>query len=137
MIAAVPRRVFLVCIWIIFLVRGLFYVSFVPLWEGFDEWSHYAVLQNMATTGRLLIGANDRVSREVQASLELAPMPWQASGLKHDGYWRLAEAERKDREQKLRSLPAAWAREPAEGGEHIYEAQQAPLYYWLLAPAYR
>jgi hypothetical protein len=127
----------LACLWLIFLVRGLFCVSFVPLWEGFDEWSHYVVLQNIATQGRVLIGANDPVSREVQTSLELAPMPWQAAGLKHDAYWRLSAAERKDIEDKLRSLPAQWQREPAEKGEHAYEAQQAPLYYWLFVPAYR
>jgi 4-amino-4-deoxy-L-arabinose transferase-like glycosyltransferase len=131
------RRLTLACLWVIFLVRGMFYISFVPLWEGFDEWSHYAVLQNMATGRRLLIGMNDPVSREVQASLELAPMARQFTGLKHDGYWRLPEAERKDRERRLRSLPAEWTREPAEKGAHAYEAQQAPLYYWLLAPAYR
>src|SRR5713226_7761435 len=102
----VNARAWLACLWVIFLFRGLFYVSFVPLWEGFDEWSHYAVLQNIAISGRLLIGANDPVSREVQASLELAPVPWQFTGLKHDSYWRLAEAERKDRARKLRSLPA-------------------------------
>src|SRR6266478_2776476 len=126
-----------VSVWLIFLIRGVFYVSFIPLWEGFDEWAHYARLQNMATTGRALASTTDRVSREVQASLELAPMPWQVSGLKHDDYWRLSEAERKAREEKLRSLPAQWAGDPAPGGERSYEAQQAPLYYWLLAPAYR
>src|SRR5262249_9868531 len=134
---AEPARRWLGFLWLIFLLRGLFYVSFVPLWEGFDEWSHYAVAQNMATSGRLLIGANDPVSREVQASLDLAPMHWQFAGLKHDGYWRLPEAERGERGRKLQSLPPQWQREPAKNGEHAYEAQQAPLYYWLLAPAYR
>src|SRR6266487_3991068 len=110
---AEPAGRWLGCLWLIFLLCGLFYVSFVPLWEGFDEWSHYAVAQNMATSGRLLIGAGDSVSREVQASLALAPMHWQFAGLTHDGYWRLSVAERKDREQKLRSLPAQWQREPA------------------------
>src|SRR5215510_4735909 len=134
---AEPAYRWLGCLWLIFLLRGLFYVSFVPLWEGFDEWSHYAVAQNMATSGRLLIGARDPVSHEVQASLELAPMHWQFAGLKHEDYWRLPETERKDRVRKLRSLPAGWQREPAKAGERVYEAQQAPLYYWLLAPAYR
>jgi hypothetical protein len=101
----VGARAWLACLWAIFVIRGLFYVSFVPLWEGFDEWSHYAVLQNIATSGRLLIGGDDPVSHEVQASLELAPMLWKVSGMKHDGYWRLPEAERKERERKLRSLP--------------------------------
>ena len=114
----------------------MFYVSFVPLWEGFDEWSHYAVLQKVATGGRALASPNEPFSREVQASLDLAPAPWLATGLKHDAYWRLPGEERKDRERKLRLLPAEWAREPAEHGDRVYEAQQAPLYYWLMAPAY-
>ncbi len=123
-----------VFLWLIFIARGIFYISYLPLWEGFDEWAHYAVVQNIATTGRLLPSATDKVSREVQASLELTPMPWQVPGLKHDDYWRLAEAERQSREEKLRSIPAQWAREA--GTERSYEAQQAPLYYWLLTPAY-
>src|SRR5436309_14669901 len=127
-----------VAVWLIFLIRGVFYISFIPLWEGFDEWAHYARLQNVATTGDALASTTGRVSREVQASLELAPMPWQGTGgLKHADSWRLPEGERKAREEKLPSLPAQWAGDPAPVGERSYEAQQAPLYYWLLAPAYR
>ena len=122
-------------IWLLFLIRGIFYISFIPLWEGFDEWAHYAVIQNIAATGGALPSPTGKVSREVQASLELTPMHWQATGLTHDDYWRLPESERKAREEKLRSIPAQWARE--RGVERSYEAQQAPLYYWLLTPAYR
>jgi 4-amino-4-deoxy-L-arabinose transferase-like glycosyltransferase len=118
-----------------FLLRGLFYISFTPLWEGFDEWSHYAVVQNMATGGRLLIGRDDPVSREVQASLELAP--WVGAPVRNDAYWQLPDTDRAKREQRLRSIPAQWTREPAIGGATVYEAQQTPLYYWLLAPAYK
>src|SRR5437867_3610537 len=78
----------LACIWGVFLIRGVFYVSSVPLWEGFDEWAHYATLQNIATGGGALIKVTDPVSREVQASLELAPAPWLVNGLKQDDYWR-------------------------------------------------
>jgi acyl-CoA synthetase (AMP-forming)/AMP-acid ligase II len=52
-------------------------------------------------------------------------------------YWRMPEPERRAREEKLRALPRAWATEPAPDGERSYETQQAPLYYWLLAPADR
>jgi 4-amino-4-deoxy-L-arabinose transferase-like glycosyltransferase len=131
------RRIGLVSLWALFLARGLFYISFVPMWEGFDEWSHYAVLQNMAAGGRLLPRVDDKVSREVQASLALAPMPGRSIGTRHDLYWQLPEQERREREQALRSLPAAWARMPAEGGERAYQGQQAPLYFWMLAPIYR
>src|SRR5207249_5547897 len=94
------RLTVLGCLWVLFLVRGLFYVTFVPLWEGFDEWSHYAVIQNIAIGGRILIHTTDPVSREVQASLEIAPMPRHVTGLTHDDYWRLPTLDRKEREEK-------------------------------------
>jgi len=52
-------------IWLFFLIRGLFYVRAIPIWEGFDEWAHYAYLQSMA----LGVAPHGPVSREVQASL--------------------------------------------------------------------
>src|SRR5207302_3572000 len=57
--------------------------------------------------------------------------------VRHDAYWQLPGIERLNLEQKLRSMPAQWTREPAIGGVTVYEAQQTPLYYWLLAPAYK
>ena len=59
------------------ILNAILYSSLLPLWEGFDEWAHYAAVQNKAA----------KVSREVQASLDLAPMHWQATGIKHDDYW--------------------------------------------------
>ena len=67
--SAEPAWRWLGCLWLIFLLRGLFYVSFVPLWEGFDEWSHYAVVQTMVTSGRLLIGANAAIFSLVRGVL--------------------------------------------------------------------
>ena len=50
-------------------LNSLLYVSLLPLWEGFDEWAHYARLQNVATTGRALASTTDRVSREVDVEV--------------------------------------------------------------------
>jgi 4-amino-4-deoxy-L-arabinose transferase-like glycosyltransferase len=49
----------------------------------------------------------------------------------------LTDAERSNREQELRSIPAQWARDPALKELRSYEAQQAPLYYWLFSFLYR
>jgi hypothetical protein len=129
----------LATLWTLFLIRGVFYASVLPLWEGFDEWAHYSVVQNLAIGGPALFSRDDSVSHEVQAALELAP--WQPgapdAGAKHAVYWRLPEQERSDRERKLRSIPVEWAREPAIGGPSAYEGQQTPLYYWLCAPLYK
>lgn len=37
---------------------------------------------------------------------------------------------------RLRELPPSWSTEPAEPKLPLYEAQQPPLYYWLLLPVY-
>jgi len=62
-------------IWLCFVCRGIFYCSLLPLWDGFDEWAHFAVIERMSTAGSLLIDRNSPVSREIDASLNLAPLP--------------------------------------------------------------
>ena len=128
-------RLLLTCVWVLFIVRGLFYISFVPLWEGLDEWGHYAILQIIATRGHLVVGRDERISSEIQTSLKLAP--WVDGEIRQDSYWLLSDVDRTRREEALRSMPPEWAREPAVDGRLAYEAQQPPLYYWLFALAYR
>ena len=124
-------------LWVCFAARALFYASFIPLWEGYDEWGHLAFSQALAESGSRLPDPHARITREVQASLETAPLPWgranvaSPAAIVHDEYWRLPEAERRGRER--RTLPEAWRHEPSAEGERIYEALQPPLYYWLMA----
>ena len=126
-------------LWLAFLVRGAFYVNLLPLWEGFDEWSHYAVVQNLASSGAFLPDRHASISREVQESLSL--IPWQPglpdAKARHDAYWQLPGEQRAIRERQLTSLPPELAVQPAAGGPKVYEAQQAPLDYWLMLPVYR
>ncbi len=121
------------------MVRGVFYCSLLPLWEGFDEWAHFAVVQSMATRGVWSADRRCQVSREVLESLRLAPLPRGAvaHGMSHDDFWRLPAAPRRALEERLRSLPPKQSGEYPDSGVHIYEAQQAPLYYWLLSLVYR
>src|ERR1700678_3594428 len=91
----IPRRslYWLAGIWLCFLVRGLFYSSFLPLWEGYDEWTHFAYIQQLATHGGVLVDPNQLASQEVWVSLQLAPVPWElrswsAPFLTEDAYWR-------------------------------------------------
>jgi 4-amino-4-deoxy-L-arabinose transferase-like glycosyltransferase len=128
-------------LWLCFLLRALFYCSIVPLWEGYDEYAHFAFIQYFATTGTLPDARHTNTSREVQESMRLAPMPWMQRDLRqnvtHDAWWRLPPAEREDRVRRLRDLPPQWATEPSQDFVPIYEAQQPPLYYALLAVPYR
>ncbi len=129
-------------IWLCFLARGAFYCSFLPLWEGYDEWAHFAYIERLVTSGRLLVDRAEPVSSEVRASLELAPVPWEMRGdgppfLTEDRYWQLPPEERAERQRRLRAIPPGWSRETSPSGPPAYEALQAPLYYWLLSLPYR
>lgn len=129
--------------WLCFLVRGFFYATLLPLWEGYDEHAHFAFVQHVATHAGLPVAAGTRTSREVEESFRLAPMPWMERQScappcrTHDDYWRLSSEERERRGRQLRSLPPSAARELAATNRLIYEAHQPPLYYWLLAPPLR
>lgn len=135
-------RVSLLLIWICFLLRAAFYSVLFPIWEGFDEYSHFAFIQHVAANAVLPLAAQTRVSKEIEESLKLVPLPWLLRELPsphvtHDEYWKLSEDERKRRQDVLRSMPAGWAHRPAAEKMLIYEAQQPPLYYGLLAPPLR
>ena len=41
----------MVVLWACFLVRLLFYSAMLPLWEGYDEWAHFAVVRQMVFGG--------------------------------------------------------------------------------------
>jgi hypothetical protein len=82
------------------------------------------------------------VSREIEESLKLVPLPWMlrdypAPHMTHDDYWRLSEEERRHRSERLATLPTEWAGEPAAEPLLLYEAQQPPLYYWLMSQPLR
>lgn len=131
-------------IWGCFLARALFYCAAVPLWEGYDEYSHFALIQYVGThSGRFppdTMPPNS--SRAVSESRKLTPGPWlihdSSQGiLSYEEYFGLPSREQKARRARLERLPVEWSREEAAPLEHLYEAQQAPLYYWIMAPFYR
>jgi len=128
-------------IWFAFLLKTLFYASFIPLWEGYDEYSHFAFVQYLAANASLPTAASNS-SREVAESLDLAPVPWllrnaQPGWMTHDDLWKLPADIRRERESRLRSIPPHWAREPATPPLPLYEAQQPPLPYLILWLPYR
>jgi hypothetical protein len=131
------ERTALVWIWVAFLVRGIFYCSVFPLWEGFDEWSHYAFVQHFRIHATLP-DSFTTVSAEIRESLKLTPLPWELRNWPsphavHDVYWSLPAGERERRHRELENLEWNLAAVPAAQPLAIYEAQQPPLYYWLAA----
>src|SRR5450432_2523718 len=135
-------RWLLVSIWICFLFRGWFYAAMFPLWEGYDEFSHFGVVRAITAKGILLVPRDQPGPRDVEESLKLAPVPWEVRGwdvfrssLTEEAYWKLSPDERRRREARLRAMPPRWQREDSVSGVSAYEAYQSPLYYWLMTPA--
>ncbi len=128
------RALLVGAIWLCFLAKAVFYSSFLPLWEGPDEYAHLAFVQYLASR-HSLPSTKASVSREVAESLQLAPVPWTIRRpplwVPHDDFWRLAPAAREEREKRLRAMPRAWATQPAQPQERLYESQQPPLTYLL------
>ena len=64
--------------------------------KGYDEWPHFAYIQELAVSGGALVDRNQLISQEIGTSLRLAPMPWELRGypppsVTEDEYWRLPE----------------------------------------------
>ena len=132
-------RILLCLVWAAFLIRGAFYSTFLPLWEGWDEYPHFAVVQHIQTH-RTLPAASDRMSAEISRSLELAPLAFgigypPAGSMTHDAFWLLAPEERAERAKALRELSPELQAQPGPDG--MYEAKQPPLYYVLAATVLR
>ncbi|MCX6626611.1 MAG: hypothetical protein NTW28_03150, partial [Candidatus Solibacter sp.] len=132
-----PRWLF--AIWLCFLARAFFYCAALPLWEGYDEWSHFAVVQRMAFRGEPLVSRDSPIPRDVAASLQLAPVAWECRYLPppsatYDEFWRLPPAERARRESEFRAIPSVWARQDSTGALKAYEGLQAPLAAWIMTP---
>ena len=122
-----------------FFARGLFYACATPLWEGFDEHGSVAALEAVAS-GAALPPAHPPISREIESSLRLAPLPrgfvgFVPAAISHDEFWGLSESARERRAAALRDLPTAWRSEPG-GIPPVYSTRRGPLYYWLLRPFY-
>jgi hypothetical protein len=131
-----PYRRFVIVLWMAFVLKGLFYCVLFPIWEGFDEYAHMAFVEFVVAHHDLPV-PQTLVSKEIDQSLKLVPLPWllrdwPAPHVPHDQYWQLPPQERATREQELLRLPPSLQSE--SGDSPLYEGQQGPLYYWLMAP---
>jgi hypothetical protein len=125
-------------IWAIFIIKGAFYCLLFPLWEGYDEYAHFAFVQHLAGHHELPV-SETRVSKQVQESLTLTPLPWSLRDwpspyVTHDAYWQLSAGERQDRELRLRDVPLSLGKEA--GTDFLYEGKQPPLYYFVQLPVF-
>jgi 4-amino-4-deoxy-L-arabinose transferase-like glycosyltransferase len=124
----------LAVIWVCAVVRLGFYAAMLPLWEGFDEWGHFAVIRSVAS-GQALPSRAAALQPDIESSLQQAPVPWEMRNMPapfatQDAYWAFSAEQRQDREIAFARRSAA----PNLVAMTQYEALQAPLYYWLMAP---
>ncbi len=115
---------------------GLFHIAVLPPFEGFDETAHYSYLQQVALTGAWPLHG-DPMSADVESYKRAGPTatstnpPWTY----RDFFNASPEIVAVGR-QAIHGAPpgpAIWH----AGTMANWEAQHPPLYYWLLAPAYR
>jgi hypothetical protein len=119
------------------LLNGTLYCCVLPLWEGFDEPFHYAYVQSVARSHTIPVVNRTPISLEVRESLEAVPLSRLLSqvvpgSLSFEEWSKLSEAQKLAHRNQLRSL----TREMGARGDTIvnYEAQQAPLAYFVYAP---
>jgi hypothetical protein len=118
------------------LVNAALYSVLLPLWEGFDEPFHFAYVQQLANGQGLPDARTARLSREVGASLLLAPasqavqqnLPQATS---YNEYFAWPIAKRLETRQHLWAIPAEFRWQPSDFLN--YEAQHPPLAYLVLA----
>lgn len=136
---ASSHSVAIVFIWACFIARGFFYCAALPLWEGFDEYAHFAYVQKIAMGHGWFVRPETRASLEVESSISLVPMPWVLRldppvHETYESYWRLPVEERRSRQHRLIALPRSLATQ--DSNFVPIESQQPPLSYWLMAPLY-
>ena len=118
------------------LVSAVLYSVLLPLWEGFDEPFHFAYVQQLANWQGLADPRTSRLSREVAASILLAPashvvkqnLPQVTS---YAQYFSWPASKRSEARRLLHRIPADLRWQPSEFLN--YEAHHPPLAYMLLA----
>jgi hypothetical protein len=128
-------------IWLCFTAKLVFYASAMPVWEGYDESSHFDFVEYLATVGRLPDVRFATGSRAVADSLRLAPVPWTLRGerpgeISQDEFWRLPLPERMARVSEVRAIRGDSVPDRERRGLPLYEAQQPPLAYLVLLPVF-
>jgi hypothetical protein len=124
------------------LLLGVSYIAMLPIWEGFDETSHFSYLQLVADNRKLPLDRKDPISSDVEKYYAYAPMPnalssnlkpkdrltYQSFFLKPDKFL--------SRSQEFIHSTHNHPRKYLPGQGYSWESQHPPLYYILLSPVY-
>jgi 4-amino-4-deoxy-L-arabinose transferase-like glycosyltransferase len=135
----VSQMQFVAAIWLLFLLRGLFYTTGTPIWEGMDEIASVAQMEAV-TSGSMLLKHPQSISADVARSLQVAPLArsvaeGRKNAITHDEFWRLPPDERTEREERLQAIGTEPPLRGSPDGA-LAAANDPPLYYWLMTPLY-
>lgn len=104
-------------------MRGLFFASTLPLWEGFDEHAHFALVDSLARN-KTWPSSSAPLSAEIQESLRILPLFKLLAGsnyMSHEEYWRKSDEQR-------RHLQVEFARlSPHSVSEQGYAMNSTPV----------
>jgi len=132
---------------ILFVVQGIIFSGMYPLWEGYDEYAHFAFIQHVAEE-KILPTYQDYLSNEIVYTFEKTPMSnslrWNAFYVNNEhllssysNYWDSFDINEIQNNRKLISSQPLESRINSEPRVPIYEAQQPPLSYIVHVPVYQ
>lgn len=129
-------RRFVIALWIAFLARGVLHAVVAPMWDGFDEPFHLALVEFVADHGRPPGFTEPSFPAiYVTANRQLPSMV--GYGAPTFDEWR---AMHEDERTRRRATAVAQTRNRHEAGPTYagpnYERQQGPLFYYLAAPLF-
>ncbi|MBI1853817.1 MAG: glycosyltransferase family 39 protein [Planctomycetes bacterium] len=114
---------------IVFIAAGVVTICIVPPFEGWDEYQHGAYVQWVWQTGRIPILGDAMIDPALLEKLREFPHP--------------RGARQQLESLRLESYAEYWSHDHRSASEPhppyaraLYEAQQAPLYYYLAAPVF-
>jgi hypothetical protein len=134
-IRKVGRRIFVLVYLLSLLCIGIGYLSFLPLFEGFDETAHYSSLRQISDTGTIPLYGTSYLAQEVIDYQGPVPygsgMPPFDRGMVYSKFFKQPALVEQYQQTYRQHLPSIMYH-PSH--ELNWQAQHPPLYYLLLTP---
>lgn len=123
-------------LFILFILNSIIFLFFLPIWEGFDEPSHFAYIQYIAENKHLPT-SKSFVSEQVGESLSRLPLNQNIAALSttYADYWKNYQKGDK-KKTEINNSKELRKKEDSKKRMTIYETQHPPLSYILSTPIY-
>lgn len=125
------------------LMNAVLYVSLLPLWEGIDEEFHYGYVQYLGAHHAFPVLGQTGLSNDINATLVLLPMSYLMIANLHlqdtqgvrtfEQFAALDSSTRHELRAAAERIPSELRLRESDQYSTNYEAQHAPLAYFLMA----